>query len=145
MAAFMPDPHILLMVVQPTLSGMPAPRLAWRAGAWPWPACSTLPTITSSTSAGFIRPRLEGGLDGPGAELGGGQGGKLAQQSAHGRAGGGRDDDGIRRAHIDLLGNLLGRPCQAAAPRPRSRATPVAPHNRGNAASTMIQTSVTVS
>ena len=49
-AAFMPEPHILLMVVQPTWSGMPAPMAAWRAGAWPWPAERMLPMITSSTS-----------------------------------------------------------------------------------------------
>ena len=33
MAAFMPDLHILLMVVQPTDLGMPAPSDACRAGA----------------------------------------------------------------------------------------------------------------
>ena len=35
MAAFMPEPHILLIVVQPAASGRPAPSEAWRAGAWP--------------------------------------------------------------------------------------------------------------
>ncbi len=35
MVAVMPDPHILLIVVQPVASGMPAPLLAWRAGACP--------------------------------------------------------------------------------------------------------------
>ena len=34
-AAFIPDPHILLIVVQPADSGRPAPSEAWRAGAWP--------------------------------------------------------------------------------------------------------------
>src|SRR6188768_2380220 len=53
----MPEPHILLIVVQPTPSGNPAPRLAWRAGAWPWPADSTLPMITSPTSAGAMPAR----------------------------------------------------------------------------------------
>src|SRR5688572_16872507 len=52
MAAFIPDPHILLTVVQPAASGRPAPRDAWRAGAWPWPAGSTQPMITSRTSSG---------------------------------------------------------------------------------------------
>ena len=32
-AAFIPEPHILLMVVAPAPTGMPAPRLACRAGA----------------------------------------------------------------------------------------------------------------
>src|SRR5690606_25159745 len=36
--AFMPEPHTLLMVVQPAAGGMPAPSAAWRAGAWPRPA-----------------------------------------------------------------------------------------------------------
>src|SRR5688572_14997309 len=52
MAAFIPDPHILLTVVQPAASGRPAPRDAWRAGAWPWPAGSTQPMITSWISSG---------------------------------------------------------------------------------------------
>ncbi len=42
-AACMPDPHILLSVVASTESGRPALRAAWRAGAWPCPAGSTLP------------------------------------------------------------------------------------------------------
>src|SRR6056297_600228 len=51
--ACMPEPHILLMVVQPELSGMPEAHDAWRAGAWPRPAGSTQPMITSWTSAGW--------------------------------------------------------------------------------------------
>ena len=50
--AFMPEPHTLLIVVAPVASGRPAPRMAWRAGAWPWPACSTLPISTSSMRVG---------------------------------------------------------------------------------------------
>src|SRR5688572_16272847 len=49
MIAFMPDPHTLLMVVQPVEAGRPAPSDACRAGAWPRPAGSTQPMITSST------------------------------------------------------------------------------------------------
>ncbi len=48
-AAFMPEPHILLTVVQPAPSGRPAPSEAWRAGACPWPAGRTQPIRTSST------------------------------------------------------------------------------------------------
>src|SRR5690606_10912418 len=47
--AFMPEPHTLLMVVQPADGGSPAPSAACRAGAWPRPAGSTQPMITSST------------------------------------------------------------------------------------------------
>src|ERR1700736_3867250 len=49
--AFSPEPHILLMVVAGTLKGTPASSAAWRAGAWPRPAGSTHPMMTSCTSA----------------------------------------------------------------------------------------------
>src|SRR5258706_4089365 len=51
--AFMPEPHILLMVVAGVALSRPAPSAACRAGAWPCPAWSTLPKIRSSTSLGF--------------------------------------------------------------------------------------------
>ena len=57
MVAFMPEPHTLLIVVQPADSGRPAPSAAWRAGAWPTPAGSTQPMITSSTCSGLRRAR----------------------------------------------------------------------------------------
>src|SRR5690606_22879991 len=53
--AFMPEPHILLTVVAPAESGIPAWRAAWRSGAWPRPAGSTQPMIVSSMSSG-VRP-----------------------------------------------------------------------------------------
>src|SRR5882672_511963 len=56
-AAFIPEPHILLTVVQPAASGRPAPSEAWRAGACPCPAGSTQPMITSCTSSGLILAR----------------------------------------------------------------------------------------
>src|SRR5712671_2222761 len=56
-AAFMPEPHILLTVVQPAASGRPAPSDACRAGAWPWPAGSTQPMRTSWTCSGLIFAR----------------------------------------------------------------------------------------
>src|SRR5512139_962811 len=61
-AAFIAEPHILLMVVQPAASGSPALSEAWRVGAWPWPAGSTLPMITSSTSAGAMPARSTAAL-----------------------------------------------------------------------------------
>ncbi|MCY1283957.1 hypothetical protein D9M70_328480 [compost metagenome] len=52
-AAFIPEPHILFTVEHTTPCDSPAPSAAWRAGACPWPACSTQPMIASSTvSAG---------------------------------------------------------------------------------------------
>src|SRR5437588_5615487 len=56
-AAFIPEPHILFTVVQPAASGRPPPSEAWRAGAWPCPALSTQPMITSCASAGEILAR----------------------------------------------------------------------------------------
>ncbi len=49
--ARMPEPHILLIVTAPVESGRPALRIAWRAGAWPWPAIRQLPNSTSSTAS----------------------------------------------------------------------------------------------
>src|SRR3990167_9555403 len=46
--AFIPEPHILLTVVQSTLTGKPAPKATCLAGACPRPAGNTQPMITSS-------------------------------------------------------------------------------------------------
>ena len=51
MAHFMPEAHTLLTVVAPTPSGMPARRIAWRAGACFTPAPMTQPISTSSMAA----------------------------------------------------------------------------------------------
>src|SRR6056297_218827 len=48
----MPEPQTLFTVVQPTASGKPAARAAWRAGAWPSPAGNTQPMMASETSSG---------------------------------------------------------------------------------------------
>ena len=56
-AAFMPEPHILLMVVAVADSGRPAAKAAWRAGAWPSPAGSTQPISTSSIASGATPAR----------------------------------------------------------------------------------------
>src|SRR2546428_4356137 len=74
MAAFRPEPHILLIVVAGTETGSPAYSTACRAGACPRPALSTLPTIASSTwsfwtsarrsaSAMAMLPRRGAGID----------------------------------------------------------------------------------
>jgi hypothetical protein len=91
----MPEPHTLFTVVQPAASGRPAPSAAWRAGAWPWPAGSTQPMITSSTCSGLRPARSTAALIAIAAELGAGQAAKVALETAHGRAGGGNDDDGV--------------------------------------------------
>ncbi len=49
MIALRPEPHTRLIVVALVLSARPALSAAWRAGAWPAPACSTWPISTSST------------------------------------------------------------------------------------------------
>ena len=90
--AFRPEPQTLLMVMAPTLSGRPAFSAAWRAGAWPTPAWSTLPMIASSTCSGRSRP-LDRGADGDRTQLGGRSGGEPAEELADGRTGGGEDVD----------------------------------------------------
>src|SRR5690606_14845611 len=56
--AWSPEPHTLLIVIAPTLTGRPALITACRAGAWPIPADSTLPMITRSTSLRLAPARL---------------------------------------------------------------------------------------
>jgi hypothetical protein len=52
-----PDRQTLLMVVACTDMGMPPRTAACRAVIWPWPAWSTWPMSTSSTSAGATPAR----------------------------------------------------------------------------------------
>ena len=46
------EAQTLLIVSAGVSFGSPAPIAAWRAGAWPAPACSTCPMITYSGSCG---------------------------------------------------------------------------------------------
>ena len=48
-SAFIPEPQTLFRVAQGVASERPAPRAAWRAGAWPRPAGRTQPITTSDT------------------------------------------------------------------------------------------------
>ncbi len=57
-----PEPQTLFSVVQGTLSGMPAKIDAWRAGAWPTPAVSTLPMKTSPIWSGCSLARSRAAL-----------------------------------------------------------------------------------
>ena len=97
MTVFMPEPHILLTVVQGTDCGSPAPSAAWRAGAWPWPAGSTQPISTSLTSSGFEAGAVDGGLDGGAAELRRRERREGALEAADGRARRPDDDDWVFR------------------------------------------------
>ena len=67
--ARMPLPHILLSVTAPADCGSPALRIAWRAGAWPWPAIRQLPISTSSMASPGTPARSTAALDGHGAQL----------------------------------------------------------------------------
>src|SRR5512138_2288725 len=62
MAAFSPEPHTLFTVVALTVGGIPLQMPAWRAGACPSPACTTLPIRTSSISDGSIPARSTAAL-----------------------------------------------------------------------------------
>ena len=68
MAAFIPEPHILLTVVQPAASLRPAPSEAWRAGAWPCPADSPAHHHLFDVRLGDARALNRGG-DGNRSEL----------------------------------------------------------------------------
>jgi hypothetical protein len=90
----MPEPQTLLMVVASTDLGRPAPRAAWRAGAWPSrredAAHENLVDLIARDAGALHR-----GLDRGGAELGRGGAGELALERAHRGAGVGEDDDGV--------------------------------------------------
>ena len=60
--AFRPDPHIFDSVTAPTDWGRPARSVAWRAGAWPWPAIRQLPNSTSPMSAPATQARSTAAL-----------------------------------------------------------------------------------
>ena len=72
MIDFMPLPQTRLIVVALVVTGRPALRAAWRAGAWPTPAWMTWPIRTSSMRRvlGQLRA-LDRGPDGDAAELDG--------------------------------------------------------------------------
>ena len=93
MMAFMPEPHILLMVVVGTPVGMPAPSAAWRAGAWPSPAGSTQPMMTSCTSAPDTPPASSAPLMAAAPSCGALTGSEHALEGADGGALGGSDYD----------------------------------------------------
>ncbi len=57
MAAFNPEPQTLFTVLALTVAGTPLRIPAWRAGACPSPAWTTLPMMTSSMSSGLIPAR----------------------------------------------------------------------------------------
>src|SRR6516165_592445 len=109
MIACMPEPHILLTVVEPADFGRPAPSAAWRAGAWPWPAGNTQPIIVVGLEPRAAHRRAER----LGAELRRCHGGKIAEQPAHGGARGADDDDRIGLCHVIAPG-LTGGHTQGA-------------------------------
>ena len=93
MTARIPEPHTLWTVMQGTLSGIPAPSEAWRAGACPTPACSTLPITTCSISAAGT-PALESAQRiAAEPSAGAGKRGQAAEKGANGGACGGENDD----------------------------------------------------
>ena len=132
MMAFSPEPHTRLIVVALVVSGRPAWSAAWRAGAWPLPACRTWPIRTSSTcDRGRIQPgALDGGPDGDAAERGRRD---AAQRTAE------LADRGARRA--DDVGLAVGDSCMRRILRPTPSSDPVP--RRRHAASDMRRTIAT--
>ena len=95
MTAFMPEPHILLTVVQVVDFGRPAPSAAWRAGRLAL-ACREHAAEDHffDVIARESRP-LDGGPDRGGAELGRLHVLEVALEAAHRRARRTDDNDGI--------------------------------------------------
>ena len=93
MMAFMPEPHILLMVVVGTPTGIAGAerRLARRRLAEPRGQHAAHDDFLHVGGRDLRRPR--GALDGGGAELRRGDGREHALKRADGRAHGGNDDD----------------------------------------------------
>ena len=60
--ALIEDAQTLLIVSAGVSIGRPAPIAAWRAGAWPAPACSTWPMITYRGSPGSTPIRSSAAL-----------------------------------------------------------------------------------
>ena len=117
--AFMPEPHILLMVTAPVETGSPAARAACRAGAWPSPAESTQPKRTSSTASGGIAGAIDCGANGGGAELGRSEILEIALKGTDGRTGETNDDDGILSSHFRSSDLLCQRGAMRNAPSSR--------------------------
>jgi hypothetical protein len=107
----MPEPHILLMVVQPTPSGKPAPSAAWRAGAWPWPCRQHVAHDDFLHVVRFESCALDGGLDRRGAELRRAHVLQVALERAHRSARGAYDNYGvIHRRILHLVSSNNSRP-----------------------------------
>ena len=120
MIALRPDPQTRLIVVALVVSGRPARSAAWRAGAWPAPACSTWPIRTSSIGVSIGQAgALDRRADRDAAELDGGNVGQRPAELADRRARGADDVDVAVRAGC-WLGhppNLHRRPAAAGAHR----------------------------
>ena len=57
MTALSPEPQTLLTVTAEIVAGTPAASIAWRAGAWPTPPCTTFPMMTSFRASGATPAR----------------------------------------------------------------------------------------
>ena len=98
--------------------GSPAPIAAWRAGAWPAPACSTWPMMTYCDLVGSMPVALEPGADRDRAELG-----RLVLREAAAEPAERRPNRGDDDASLSLRSH--GRRVPRRSPEP---ATPATPH-----------------
>ena len=94
-AACMPEPQTLLTVTASAELGRPAPSAAWRAGAWPRPAGSTLPMNTLSTCSPEMPARSTAALTAAAPSSVADAPDERALEAAHRRAGVGEDDDRV--------------------------------------------------
>ena len=88
-----PEPHTLLTVTHGTLCGSPATSAAWRAGAWPTPAGSTMPMWTRPTSPGATPARSSAALIAVAPSRGAGTEASEPEKASDGGARSTDDDD----------------------------------------------------
>ena len=93
------------MVTAPVEAGNPAPRAAWRAGAWPRPAVKHAAEEDFVDRVGRNCGALDRGADGGGAELGSGEVLEIALERADGGARGADNHDGIGCGHCSSFIN----------------------------------------
>jgi hypothetical protein len=95
MAACMPEPQTLLMVVASTDLGGRRRARPGGPGAWPRPAGRHAAHEDLVDAIRSYAGAFNGSAHGRSAQLGRGDGGELALEGAHRGAGVGEDDDGV--------------------------------------------------
>ena len=105
----MPEAHTLLIVSEPTCSGIPTPSDTWRDGMWPAPAWMTWPKIDVLDLLRLDPGALERAARGDLAELDRGHRREAAADLREGRARSAEDDRGHARS-VSAPARTMRRP-----------------------------------